>query len=160
MFWNKTSCSETWFHGLYYSITWNHVPQKHALCLRTWIMFWNMKSCSRKWFHVTNHVQAIVFGAEHGIMLQNMESCSELETWFHVLKLGMISSSCSDHVQPEHDFVMFEHVLNMPEHVLNIEHVQTCSGPWTWSEHGGHLVDVGQLVQEAVRLDIQTYRTF
>ena len=114
-------------------------------------MFWNMISCSRTWNHVPktcsmfknmNHV------LEHEIMFRpwflvlNMASC--YRTWNHVLKHDFMfwnMISCSDHVQPEHDFVMFEHVLNMPEHVLNIEHVQACSGLWTWSEHGGHLVD-------------------
>ena len=114
-------------------------------------MFWNMVSCSRTWnsvpktcsmFKNMNHV------LEHEIMFRpwflvlNMASC--YRTWNHVLKHDFMfwnMISCSGHVQPEHDFVMFEHVLNMPEHVLNIEHVQACSGPWTWSEHGGHLVD-------------------
>jgi len=71
MFWNMISCLWTLSHVhnmfktlkqalnmISCSITWFHVPeheivfQKHALCLRTWIMFWNMISCSGTWFDV------------------------------------------------------------------------------------------------------------
>jgi len=144
---NMISCSWTWFHVSEHEIMFQSMfmTQKHALCLRTWIMFRNMISCSWTWFHVS----------EHEIMFQNMFMTQKhalcLRTWNHVhehdfMFMNMIScswtwSSCSDLVRPEHDFVMFKHVLNMPKHVLNIEHVFSCSELWTWSEHGGHLVD-------------------
>ena len=134
-------------------------------------MFWNMISCSRTWnrvpktcsmFKNMNHV------LEHEIMFRpwflvlNMASC--YRTWNHVLKHDFMfwnMISCSDHVQPEHDFVMFEHFLNMPEHVLNIEHVQAaCSGPWTWSEHGGqrHLVD--DCLQSSAKWGVRNFRNY
>ena len=113
-------------------------------------MFQNMKSCFRTWNHVSEHD----FMFQSMFMTQKHALC--LRTWNHVhehdfMFMNMIScswtwSSRSDLVRPEHDFVMFKHVLNMPKHVLNIEHVFSCSELWTWSEHGGHLVDAVSMV--------------